>query len=439
MTRGSIARSLILFAVPLLLGNLLQQFYNAVDSSVVGNYVSYEALAAVGSTAPLINMLISLAQGLAQGASVMISRHYGSGDVKALRGTMNTSIMLSLIVGVFLSAVGFVFCPGLLRFMGTPEDIMEGATLYLRIVFAGLIFTSLYNTGASILTAVGDSRRPLYFLAVSALLNVAGDLLLVRVLSLGIAGVAIATVFAQIVSVILVGFVLVRTKEDYRLTLRAVKIETEHVKTIASIGVPTAIQNTIISLSNVMVQSYFNGLGAVAVAGFAASSKIDAFAQLPIMTMAMAISTFVAQNIGAGQAKRARSGVKYAMLIGIGTTLVLTAFAFLTTRQLLSVFTNDDKVLAAGMTFFHTMAPFYITLTCTQILPGALRGVGDVKFATISTIACFVVLRQIYLAVITRIGGGAFYTIVNVSLGYPVTWGICAISVLIYYRSKKIS
>lgn len=433
MTRGGIARPLIMFAIPLLLGNLLQQFYNAVDSSVVGNFVSSEALAAVGSTAQLINMIIAFAQGLAQGAGVMVSRHFGSNNVKALRGTLHTAMILSVIVGAALSVIGFVFCPALLRFMGTPDGIMPDAVIYLRIVFSGFIFMSLYNTGAAILTAMGDSRRPLIFLSVSAVINVVGDLVLVLGFNLGVEGVAISTVAAQVVSVVLIIIVLTRTHEVYRLSAKELKIERAHVKSIASIGLPTAVQSTIISFSNVVVQSYFNGLGAVAVAGYAASSKIDAFAQLPIATMAMAISTFVAQNLGAGHVKRARKGVRYAMGIGVGATAVLTVLAFLTTRRLLSVFTNDAVVLADGMQFFRTMAPFYVVLTCTQILPGALRGAGYVKFPTISSVVCFVGLRQIYLAIITNISGGAYYTITSVTLGYPFTWTLCALSIFIYY------
>jgi putative MATE family efflux protein len=410
-----------------------------VDSAVVGNFVSYGALAAVGSTAPLINMIISFAQGLSQGASVMISRHYGSGDKQRLHETVHTAVLLSAIVGVVLSVVGIVFCPALLRFMGTPADIMDGAVLYLRIFFSGFVFTSLYNTGAAILTAVGDSRRPLYFLAVSAILNVIGDLVFVLVFDMGIAGVAISTVLAQIVSVVLVGLTLMHTEEDYRLILRKLSVKSEHVKSIANIGLPTGIQSTIISFSNVIVQSYFNGLGAVAVAGYAASTKIDGFAQLPIATMSMAISTFVAQNLGAGQVKRARQGVKYAMAIAIGVTAVLTVLAFVFTTPLLKIFTKDPIVLADAIQFFHTMAPFYVVLAFTQVLPGALRGAGHVRFTTVASVACFVVLRQIYLGIITRIDGGIFYTIVTVTLGYPFTWTLCAIAILIYYLRSNWS
>jgi putative MATE family efflux protein len=433
MTTGSIVRPLIQFAVPLLLGNILQQFYNAVDSSVVGNYVSYAALAAVGSTAPIINMIIALAQGMAQGSSVMIARHYGSGDTKELHGTLHTAIALSVVIGAFLSILGIVLSPLILRFMGTPDGILADAILYLRIYFSGFLFTSIYNTGAAILTAVGDSRRPLYFLAVSAVLNVVGDLVFVQVFHMEIAGVALATVLAQIVSVVLVLLVLTRAKGSHRLNLKGIRIHRRYVIPIASIGLPTAIQNTIISFSNVMVQSYFNGLGAVSVAGYAASTKIDAFAQLPVVTMSMAVSTFVAQNLGAGKVKRARQGVKYAVIIGFCTTVALTVVAFLSTTQLLSIFTKEPDVLAAGMKFFHTMAPFYVALIFTQVLPGALRGAGDVKFATISSVFCFVVLRQIYLAIITRINGGQLYSIVAVTLGYPFTWSICALLTIAYY------
>jgi putative MATE family efflux protein len=316
---------------------------------------------------------------------------------------------------------------------------MDGAVIYLRIFFGGFVFTSLYNTGTAILTAVGDSRRPLYFLAVSALLNVVGDLVFVLAFDMGIAGVAISTVVAQMVSVVLVGLVLLHSEEDYRLSIKQLTIKLEHVKSIANIGLPTAVQSTIVSFSNVVVQSYFNGLGAVAVAGYAASNKIDAFAQLPIATMAMAVSTFVAQNLGAGEVKRARQGVKYAMGIAIGITLVLTVPAYAFTIPLLKIFTKDASVLSDAIVFFHTIAPFYTVLAFTQVLPGALRGAGSVKFTTVSIVACFVALRQVYLGIFTRIDGGSFYTIVTVTLGYPLTWSLCAMATLIFYLKSDWS
>jgi putative MATE family efflux protein len=367
------------------------------------------------------------------GASVIIARHYGSGGKQQLHETVHTAVLLSAIIGVFLSIVGIVFCPALLRLMGTPADIMDGAVLYLRIYFSGFVFTSLYNTGAAILTAVGDSRRPLYFLAVSSVLHIAADFIFVLALNMGIAGVAISTVLAQVVSVVLAGQALMRTEEGYRLTLKALSVKAEHVKSITNIGLPIAIQSTLIGFTAVVVQSYINELGAVAMAGYAASTKIDGFAQLPIATMAMAISTFVAQNLGAGQVKRARQGVKYAMVIAIVATVVLTVLAFVFMNPLLKIFTKDPDVLADAVQFFRTIAPFYVVLAFTEVLPGALRGAGHVRFTTFASAACFVGLRQIYLAIITRVDGGSLYTIVNVALGYSFTWTICGVAILLYY------
>jgi putative MATE family efflux protein len=429
MTGGNIISQLVYFAVPLLLGNLFQQLYNAVDAIVVGNFVSKEALAAVGSTAPLINMIIAFAMGMFAGAGVMASRYFGARDRKSLLKAIHTTIALSAVMGVVLSVIGIVWLRPLLRFMGTPEEIMPDAYTYLVIYFGGLIALSIYNAGASILNALGNSRQPLFFLIVSCILNIFGDLMFVNVFHWGVAGVAVSTVIAEAVAMVLALMALHKGKGERLLNFKDLRVDFPILKQIVGIGLPSGIQGTIVSFSNTLVQSYFNGLGAISLAGYSAAQKIDAFAQLPVQTMAIAVATFVSQNLGAGQAKRARLGVRQSMLLGVPVTVLISTITLIFGRGLLRAFSPDDEVLEAGMRYIWVFAPFQFVLSGTQIIPGALRGAGSTRFPTFVCIFSFVALRQIYLFFITRIN----YSITTVAMGYPLTWMIAASAIFIFY------
>jgi putative MATE family efflux protein len=430
MTEGNILKLIVLFAIPLFLGNLLQQLYNAFDAIIVGNYVGKEALAAVGSSGPLINVIIAFFMGMSSGASVLISQSLGARNNKALRETVHTAMLVAILLGVILGTLGVFTTPSLLRLMRTPDDIMAEAVAYLRIYFMGLPALTVYNMGAATLTAVGDAKRPLYFLALSSVLNVAGNLYFVLVLGMGVDGVAIATVIAEIVTAILALVVLMRANTEYQLYLSELKIHVPILKQIARIGLPAGIQSSIISFSNIIVQSYINRLGAVAIAGYSACTKLDAFAMLPVQTMSLAVTTFVGQNLGAGQIARARKGVKYAMLMGAVIVAVIALTAFFFGKYPMRIFTPDQEVLDAGAQFLSTFCLGYIALCFTQILPGALRGAGDVRAATIISIICFVPVRQCYLYIISQI----HYSITTVALGYPLTWTLAGIIILLYYR-----
>jgi putative MATE family efflux protein len=430
MTTGGVARHLIVFAAPLLFGNLLQQMYNAVDTIVVGHNIGKEALAAVGSTGPVIMLLIAFFQGMASGASVLISRYFGAGDSDRLEDAVHTAMLLAVIIGAALSVIGVTFTPTLLRWMKTPDDMIEGARLYLRIYFAGLIGLTVYNMGSGVLQAVGNARFPLFFLIISAGINTAGDLLLIVVFKMGVEGAAYATIFAQAISAVLVCAVLMKSKRGYRLVPKRLRLGKMLTRNITALGLPGAIQGSIVSVSNIMVQKYLNGLGTVAVAGNSAANKLDAFLPLPVQVMALAVTTFVAQNIGAGRVDRARRGVRVSMVIGVGVTAALSAFALIFHDQFLGIFAPPDKdVLAAGWQFMRVYAPFSFVLAWTQVMPGALRGAGDVKVSMFASIGCFVILRQVYLAVMTK----TRYTIFTVALGYPATWSLCAAIIMIHY------
>lgn len=435
MTEGNIWRQLLLFCIPILLGNLLQQLYNAFDAIVVGNYVGKEALAAVGSTGPLINMIISFFIGMSTGASVLISQFFGARDSKSLHDTVHTGMALSVIMGIALSLVGIFISPSLLRWMQTPPEVFDGASEYLRIYFIGLLFLTIYNMGTAILRAMGDAKRPLYFLMVSAVLNIVLNLLFVNVFHMGIAGVAWSTVIAEAVSAVLVIVVLCRSRDEHRLVFRDIRIHPEINRQIIKIGLPGGIQSAIISGSNIIVQSYINRLGGAVVAGYSASQKLDQFITLPVQTMAMAVTTFVAQNLGAGKVKRARRGARYSLILGVCITVLLSIVVLALRTTLLRIFTPDEQVLEYGFQFMLVFAPMYFLLAFTQIIPGALRGAGDVRMATVTCVVSFVGIRQIYLFFITKVA----HTITTVAIGYPLTWGIAAIVLILYYRKTDWS
>ena len=435
MTSGNIITQLVYFALPLLLGNLFQQLYGAADAIVVGNFVSEGALAAVGASGPLINLIISFAMGLFAGSGVVVARYFGARDRKNLHKAIHTTILLSIIMGVILTIVGMAVAEQLLKFIGAPPEIMKESTQYLKIYLGGLASLCVYNAGASILNALGNSRLPLFFLIIACIIHIIGDLLFVLVFHWGVGGVAASTVIAETVTGILVLWALHKNKDEQLLIFKDLRIDFSILKEIIDIGLPSAIQGTIVSFSNTLVQSYFNGLGAISVAGYSASLKIDAFAQLPVQTMALAVATFVGQNLGAGQVKRARKGVSYSMIIGVSVTIFLSVVNLIFGKQMLRMFSPNEGVLNAGMQFLWVFSPVRFVLCCTQIIPGALRGAGKPKFPTYTCVFCFVILRQIYLYFVTKVN----YSIITVALGYPLTWTVAAAAIFIYYLKSDWS
>ena len=439
MTVGSIPRLLILFALPLMAGNAIQQLYNTVDSIIVGNFVSKQALAAVGCTGPIINMLIGVFGGLAGGAGVVISQYYGAKDTEKLHRSVQTTVTLTAAMCVGLTALGILLTPPLLRLMATPEDVIGEATLYLRIYFCGITGMLLYNIGAGILRAVGDSMHPLYFLIFSALLNTALDLLFVKGFSWGIAGAAWATVVSQVISAVLVMRLLIRTDADYRVVPKALGFDGPILKRICEIGIPTSIQMGLTAVSNVFVQSYVNRFGSSCMAGWAAYNKLDAFAMLPLLGMSMAVTTFVGQNYGAGKLKRAEQGPLYALGMGTLIIIVILAPMMIFAPQLVRLFNREAEVLSYGTLFLRLISPFYLLCTVNQVYSGALRGVGDTKATMLIMLGSFVLFRQLYLFTVYRLGGG----IVPIALGYPAGWIMCSSVLLIYYycfaRKKRFT
>jgi len=436
MTQGSIFRHLILFSLPLLAGNIFQQFYNMVDTWVVGNYVSNEAFAAVGSVGPIINMLIGTFMGLSSGAGAVISQYYGAKQEEKVQETVHTAMLMTLILGVVFTALGIGITPFMLRMMDTPANVLPESTRYLTIYFSGILGLMVYNMGAGILRAVGDSKRPFYFLVVSALLNIALDLFFVLGMDMGVEGVALATIIAQFVSAVLVVIVLMRTSSCVKFRLRKLTIHWSMLKKIFKVGIPAALQMAITAFSNVFVQSYINFFGDDFMSGWTAYNKIDQLMFLPMQSLALASTTFVGQNLGCNQVDRARHGVSRALVMAMGCTALLMIPVEVFAPYLVGFFNGKAEVVAYGTTLLRWMSPFYILCCINQIIAGALRGAGNSRAPMLIMIGSFVVFRQCYLYVMSHFICNEFLPI---AMSYPAGWLLCSALVLIYYKKVQLS
>ena len=435
MTRGPILSHMILFAIPLLLGNVFQMLYNTVDTIVVGNFVSTQALAAVGSTTMIVNMIVFFFNGLSVGCSVVIGQNFGAKNEKALHTSVETTMAMTFIVSVIFSILGVLLVRPMLLFMSTPADVIPEATVYLRIYFAGISGLMIYNMGSGILRAVGDSTRPLYFLIFTSVMNIILDLFFVLALHAGIAGVAWATILSQFISALLVLILLTRSRDIYRLTWRDLRLDLTTLRRILSVGMPAAIQSTITAFSNIFVQSYINVFGSACMAGWSCYNKLDQFIYLPMQSMASSATTFVSQNIGAEQEERARRGTRDSVLMAMSITGAIALVIFLFAETATRLFTKDSAVIAYSAMFIHQNVFFLIANSLNHVLAGALRGRGDSRAPMFAMIGCFVVIRQIYLFTATH-----FFVNTEqvVGFGYPVGWTACCIVELTYYYFRYV-
>ena len=434
MTQGSIWRHLVEFAIPMAIGLLFQQLYNTVDTLVVGNFVSREAQAAVGSTGSIINTVVGFCAGLATGASVIISQRYGAHDDAALRKAVHTTIAVTFLLSALATAGGLLIIDPMLRFMQTPADVWDEAKLYLTIYFAGVSGILFYNMGSGILRAVGDSRRPLLFLMLSALLNTVLDLFFVLVLGMKVDGVALATILAQIISAAAILLVLTREDSAYGIRWREMRISRGSLSGILRIGLPSSIQSAITAFSNVFVQSYINAFGSACMAGYSVYNKLDAFVLIPVQALAMSSTTMVGQNWGANQKERARKSVSTTIWMSLISTAVLGVAAFIAAKQLIGLFSPDEEVVSYGVRFIQIVTPFYLTICFNQIYSGALRGIGDATAPTVIMLCSFVVFRQIYLFITKSLNMG----FVSVALAYPMGWILCSVLLIIRYRGSRL-
>lgn len=435
MTQGSIARHIITFALPLLVGNIFQQLYNTVDTWVVGNFVNNEAYAAVGTVGPVVNMLIGLFIGLSAGAGVVISQFYGAHREEEVQKTVHTAILMTLIMAVAFSIIGIAMTPTMLNLMKMPENVIPEATTYLTIYFGGIIGLMLYNIGSGILRAVGDSQRPFYFLVVCAVLNTVLDLLFVLQFNMGVAGVALATVLSQCTSAVLVMITLLKSNSSIRLQFKKLRIHWAVLKKIFHVGVPAALQMCITSFSNIFVQSYINFFGDDCMSGWTTYAKVDQLLFLPMQSISLASTTFVGQNLGSNQPERARQGVSISIRLALAATAILCVPVVIFAPEIVAFFNNKPEVVEYGALLLRWLSPFYLLCCYNQIYSGALRGAGNTKAPMVIMLLSFVAFRQAYLFVMA----GVWNEILPIAMSYPAGWLLCSILTTVYYRKVSLT
>lgn len=433
MTQGPIMSQLISFALPLLLGSIFQQLYNTVDTWVVGNFVGKNSFSAVGTLSSVTNLVISFFLGFSSGASVIISQYYGAKDDENVNRTTHTFVTVTLIMCVALTLLGIALIPLVLMIMKSPAEVAAEQRIYLTIYFSGLSGLLIYNMGSAILRAVGDSTHPFIFLVVSASLNIVLDLLFVIAFHMGTAGVAYATIIAQMISAILVMRVLFRTNSSVRVSLKKLKIYGHILKKIFRVGLPSALQMSITCFSNVFVQSYINQFGSDVMGGWTAYIKVDQLVLLPMQSLALATQTFVGQNLGLMQTERARKGVRVSLYASLVSTAVLIAAVIPLAKYIVELFigTAESGVIHFGTMFLTYLTPFYLLPCFNQIYGGALRGSGRSSIPMMTMLFSFVFFRQIYLFIMSRFISN---TVLPIALGYPAGWMLCSIILAIAYK-----
>jgi putative MATE family efflux protein len=438
MTEGNILAHILKFALPLLLGNLFQQLYNMVDTWVIGQFGSNEAYAAVGNTGPVINILIGFYSGFATGAGVLIARHFGRKEAENVKKDVHTIVTVTLIMCVVFTVLGVLLAPLAVNVLfGEDSPVAPDARLYLTVYFAGISGLLLYNVGAGILRAVGDSRRPFYYLVVAAITNVVLDLLLVAVFRMGVIGVALATVISQAVSAVFVFITLIKSDSVVKVDPRALKIDGRALREILLLGLPAAIQMSLTALANVFVQGYISGADGnqtYNLGGFTTYSKIDMILFLPVQSLSLAVSTFVGQNSGVGDRKRARRGTYLALVSSLIMSGLLIVVIMLFAPALSSIFNPDENVIAVSAELLRFITPFYIMCSFNQVLAASLRGEGNTTAPMVAMLTCFVGIRQLYHFLITKFVSNALIPIV---VSYPVGWISCAIFTTIYHTLWK--
>ena len=430
ITEGSIFGQLLLFFFPILFGTFFQQLYNTADAMVVGRFVGKQALAAVGgSTSTLINLLVGFFVGLSSGATVVISQFYGARKADKVHWAVHTSIAFSVIGGIIFMIVGLVGSPWALETMKTPEDVMGHAVVYIRIYFLGIIVNLVYNMGAGILRAVGDSRRPLYFLIASCFTNIILDVLLVAVLRMGVAGAALATITSQLLSAILVVRALMKTDDMYKLEWKKVRIDQRMLQRIVRIGIPAGMQSVMYNISNVIIQAGVNTLGTDNVTAWATYGKVDGLYWMMINALGISATTFVGQNFGAGRLDRVRKGAGACMVIGVVLTASVGAVLYNGGHLLVELFTTDLQVQAISMDLLHFMVPTFITYIAIEILSGTLRGVGDAWMPLVITGIGVCAVRVLWIMFVLP----HYHTIIGAAFCYPLTWSLTTVAFVIYY------
>ncbi len=431
---GNIPSQLMKLFLPIFFGTLFQQLYNTVDTLIVGNYVGTQALAAVGATGAFVALLLGFFVGLCSGSSIIIAQSYGAGDETMVDHQVHTSLALSLVGGALLTVLGMLISRQALVWMNTPADVIDSATLYLRIYFLGMIPQMLYNTGTGILRAVGDTKRPLYFLIIASLVNIVLDYLFVAVIPWGVAGAALATIISQFVSAVCTLWWLKKvTDMPWDLKLSKLKMEPHILRGIFAIGLPAAAQSSLYSVSNIVIQTSINGFGTIVVAAWSVYGKIDLLYWMTLGSMGLAITTFAGQNFGAKRYDRVKKGTNICLAMTFTITILTSIFMYIASQPLFRLFSQDPVVVSQGVQIMHMLVPTYVTYISIEVLSGALRGCGDVKVPTLITVFVVCLLRLAWILFVVPVS----HTVQTVAFSYPLTWTLASIMFLIYYYRGK--
>ena len=419
---------MLLFALPVFLGNVFQQLYNAFDAWCVGNYIGDDALAAVSSSGSLIFMMVSFFNGLAMGAGVIIARAFGARQYDTMERAIHTSIAFGLVTGVLLTVVGVAFTPTILQWMGTPEDVLPQSIIYFRYYFYGAIFTVMYNVFVGILHAVGDSRHPLYYLICSSAVNVILDMTLVAGLGYGVGAAGLATTVSQGISALLCFIHLLRIDAPYRVRISKIRFHMDSLWDILRYGVPSGVQNSVIAFANVVVQSNINSFGKAAMSGCGAYSKLEGFAFLPVTCFSQALSTFVGQNLGAHRHDRVKKGVVFGIVCCCVTAELIGGFLYAFAPQMLGFFTDTAESVAFGTVHMRTICLFYCLMAFSHCVAGIMRGAGRATVPMFTMLICWCVLRVGYITVAVKLVN----RLTTVSWAYPISWSLSSIIFLIF-------
>ncbi|MBS6160995.1 MAG: MATE family efflux transporter [Firmicutes bacterium] len=429
MTTGSIWKKIIAFAIPLFLGNLFQQFYNTADSLIVGNFLGSSALAAVSSSGNLIFLMVGFFNGLAVGAGVVVARYFGAKKFDIVQRAIHTIVTLGFFCGIALTVAGVVAAPQILVLMGTPAEVLPNSVTYFRIYFCGSLAFVMYNFLVGILQAVGDSRHPLMYLIFSSITNIVLDLILVAVFHFGVGAAALATIISQFLSALLCFLHLLKGPKEYRIYLSKLRIDPLMLRQIISNGLPAGLQNSIISLANVVVQSNINKFGQMAVAGCGSYSKIEGFAFLPITCFALALTTFISQNLGAKEYKRAKKGAVFGVVCSVVTAELVGVVIYTFAPYFIAAFNSTPEVLSYGVAQAHTASLFYFLLAFSHCMAGILRGAGKSTVPMFVMLVCWCIIRVSYISIAVH-----FIPDIRVIFwAYPLTWCLSSIVFLLYF------
>ncbi len=429
-TSGNPYKLIIKFALPIFISQVFQQLYNTADSLIVGQFLGTEELAAVSSSGNLIFMMISFFEGLFMGAGVLISRFFGEQNREGVSKAVHTDVAVGLISGAVLTAVGMVFTPVFLTWMNTDPDVLPLAVQYFRTFFGGAVFLVMYNVCRGIMMAVGDSKRPLIYLMTSSVMNILLDLLFIGVFRWGVWAAALATVMSQMTSVVLCLTHLMRKGGIVSINVKKIRIHRDMFRMIVKYGLPSGVQNSVIGFANIIVQSQINVFGKFAMAAYGVHAKIEGFAFLPIMSFNMAITTFVGQNLGAGNHERAKRGARFGILSAVVIAEVIGVISYFASPYLVAMFDGTKEVVEFGVRQAHTVALFYCLLAFSHAVAAVCRGAGKALVPMAVMLAVWCVIRITYILIVMKVSGDIGY----VYMAYPITWAISSVIYFLYYR-----